>query len=208
MRFARGARATRCALVARGVAALAVAALLAGCGSAPASPSPTYTAVPIAATAWPSGTTGQYGLQIDPSLLGKIPSHAGAVAVKEDGGTESQVLGDPDVAKTLDRFVAASVGGYSDPDWLNISIGHFRPESQDPDIYSAWIDQYATGACSQANGVSGDPSQELIGDFTVDVTTCAGGLTGYTFQRGDWVVVSMYEFGPKHIGKALIAAIY
>jgi hypothetical protein len=108
----------------RGVAGLAIAAVaLAGCGGGVVSPSPTYTAVPIGPTAWPSGTTGQYGLRIDPSLLGKLPAHAGALPITEDAGSESTVLDDPDAAKTLDRFVAASAGDISDPDWVNISIG-------------------------------------------------------------------------------------
>src|ERR1035437_535296 len=117
----------------------AAAILLAACGSATPSPSPTYTAVPIAPTAWPSGTVGQYGLKIDPSLLGKLPAHAGALPLTEDAGTELIVLDLADAAKTLDRFVAASAGGIGDPDWVNISIGHFRPESQNEDVYSAWI---------------------------------------------------------------------
>ena len=103
--------------------------------------------------------------------------------------------------------MAASAGGIGDPDWVNISIGHFRPESQNEDVLAAWIVQYAIGACSQAGGVSGSDQQD-IGDFRVDISTCAGGITVYTFQRGDWVVVSMYELGPKHIGRALIAATY
>ena len=192
----------------RGVAALAVAAIaLAGCAGAAASPTPAYTAVPIGPTAWPSGTTGQYGLRIDPSLLGKLPAHAGALPITEDAGSESAVLDDADAAKTIDRYVAASAGGLGDPDWLNIAVVHFKTESQNPDVYSAWVEQYAEGACSQANDVSGTDQQD-IGNFRVDISTCAGGITVYTFQRGDWVVVSMYEFGPKHIGRALIAAIY
>ena len=193
----------------RGVAALAVAAVaLAGCGGDTASPSPTYTAVPIGPTAWPSGTTGQYGLKIDPSLLGKLPAHAGAAPILEDAGSEAIVLDDADAAKTIDRYVAASAGGLLDPDWLNIAVVHFKPESQNVDVYSAWVDQYAQGACSQAGGGSGSDRTEDINGYTVDISTCAGGITVYTFQRGDWVVVSMYELGPKHIGRALIAAIY
>jgi hypothetical protein len=192
----------------RVAATLAVAAIaLAGCGGVTASPPPAYTAVPIGPTAWPSGTTGQYGLRIDPSLLGKLPAHAGAVPILEDAGSEAIVLDDADAAKTIDRYVAASAGGLGDPDWLNIAVVHFKTESQNGDVYAAWIDEYAKGACSQANGVSGTDQQD-IGSFTVDISTCAGGITVYTFQRGDWVVVSMYEFGPRHIGRALIAAIY
>ena len=192
----------------RGVAALAVAAIaLAACGGGVVSPSPTYTAVPIGPTAWPSGTTGQYGLRIDPSLLAKLPSHAGALPITEDAGSESIVLDDADAAKTLDRYAAASAGGIGDPDWLNIAVVHFKTESQNEDVYSNWVEQYAVGACSHAGGVSGSDRKE-IGDYTVDISTCAGGITVYTLQRGDWIVVSMYEFGPKHIGRALITAIY
>ncbi|HEX7611317.1 MAG TPA: hypothetical protein VF371_00995, partial [Candidatus Limnocylindrales bacterium] len=143
-----------------------------------------------------------------PSLLGKLPAHAGALPVKEDPGSEATVLDDADAAKTIDRYVAASVGDILSPDWLEIAIGHFKTDSQNGDVYSAWIDQYAVGACSQAGGVSGSDRTEDIGTINVDISTCAGGITVYTFQRGDWVVVSMYEFGPKHIGRALIAAIY
>jgi len=193
----------------RGVAALAVAAIaLAACGGGVVSPSPTYTAVPIGPTAWPSGTTGQYGLRIDPSLLGKLPAHAGALPILEAARVEAIELDDADLAKTFDRYVAASAGGLGDPDWLQIAIGHFKPDSQNGDVYSAWVDQYAQGACSQAGGGSGSDRTEEINGYTVDVSTCAGGITVYTFQRGDWVVVSMYELGPKHIGRALIAAIY
>jgi hypothetical protein len=194
----------------RGVAALAVAAVaLAGCGGAIASPSPTYTAVPIGPTAWPSGTTGQYGLRIDPSLLGKLPAHAGALPITEDAGSESTVLDDASVANTLDRYVAATAGDIGNPDWLKIAIGHFKTDRQNGDVYSAWVVQYAQGACSQAGGVSaGSDRTEEIGDYTVDISTCVGGITVYTLQRGDGIVVSMYEFGPKHLGRALIAAIY
>ena len=192
----------------RAAATLAVAAIaLTGCAGSGASPTPTYTAVPIGPTAWPSGTTGQYGLKIDPSLLGKLPAHAGALPVKEDPGSEATVLDDADAAKTIDRYVAASAGGLGDPDWLNIAVVHFKTESQNEDVYSNWVEQYAAGACSQASGVSGTDQQD-IGDFHVDISTCAGGITVYTFQRGDGVVISMYELGPKHIGRALIAAIY
>jgi hypothetical protein len=192
----------------RGVAVLAVAAVaLAGCAGAAASPTPAYTDVPIGPTAWPSGTTGQYGLKIDPSLLAKLPGHVGALPITEDAGSESIVLDDADAAKTIDRYVAASAGGPGDPDWLNIAVVHFKTESQNEDVYANWVEQYATGACSQASGVSGTDQQD-IGDFRVDISTCAGGITVYTFQRGDWVVVSMYELGSKHIGRALIESIY
>jgi hypothetical protein len=184
-----------------------VAIVLAGCGEAVATPTSGRTAVPIGPTAWPSGTTGQYGLRIDPSLLAKLPAHAGALPIVEDAGSESSVLGDAAAANTLDRYVAASAGEVSDPDWVKISLGHFKTESQNADVYSAWVDQYAKGGCSQAGGVAGT-TQQTIGDWLVDVSNCNGAVTVYTLQRGDWVVLSMYDFGPKDIGRQLITALY
>ena len=193
----------------RGIAALAVVAIaVAGCGSAVPTPSaPAYTAVPIGPTAWPSGTTGQFGLHIDPSLLAKLPAHVGALPIKEDAGSESTGLTDSDLAKTVDRYAAASAGDIGDAEWLKISISHFKPDSQNTDVYSAWVDQYAAGACSQAGGVA-ETTQPTIGDWLVDMTTCNGGVTVYTLQRGDWVVLSMFGLGPKDIGRQLIASLY
>ncbi len=191
----------------RAVAALAVAAIaLAGCSGAVASPSPAYTAVLIGPTAWPSGTTGQYGLRIDPSLLDKVPRSVRALPLTEDAASEAIALQDADLANTLDRYTAASVAKIGDPDWLAVSISHFKADGPTADVYTAWVQQYADGACSQAGGVS-RTTQETIGDKIVDVATCNGGLTVYTLPLGGGVVLSMYEFGPRQIGRQLIAAL-
>jgi hypothetical protein len=74
-------------------------------------------------------------------------------------------------------------------------------------VLSAWIDQYAAGACSQANAVSSS-TQETINGLIVDVATCGGGPIVYTVLLDNQVVLSMFDFGPKQLGRKLIEAIY
>jgi hypothetical protein len=82
-----------------------------------------------------------------------------------------------------------------------------RPESQTPEVYTAWVDQYATGACSQADAVSGT-SQPTINNWVVDVSTCAGGPVVYTLILGDGLLLSMYDLGPKDLGRMLINQLF
>jgi hypothetical protein len=200
----RRSRARRARELAALVAAIALA--VAACGPGP-SPAPNYTSVHIGPTPWPAGTTGQFGLHIDPSLLAKLPSTVDAYPLVEDALSENQALDDADLAKTFDRYAAAAIGNVGSDNWLNIVIGHRKPEAQTPEVLAAWIDQYATGACSQANGVSAT-AQETINDWTVDTATCQGGPVVYTLSLGNGVVLSMFGFGPRDLGRALIKAIY
>jgi hypothetical protein len=185
---------------------LLAAFAIAGCGSAIASPS-LYTAVPIGPTAWPSGTVGQYGLKIDPSLLGRLPQFVGAEPVSEDPLSESGALDDQDLARSLDRYAAATIGEIGDADWVKVALAQFRTEDLDPDVYLSWVDQYADGACSQASGVV-DTGHTTISGFEVDTAECSGDLSVYTLSLGKGLVLSLYEFGPKHLGRKLIETLY
>jgi hypothetical protein len=198
-----------------GTAALILAALLASmslasaaCGPATPTPAAAYeTETHIGPTPWPNGTTGQYGLHIDPSLLARLPETVDAYPLIEDPTTEGTDMADADLAKTFDRFAAAAIGDPSADDWLNVAIGHLKPESQNADVYQAWVAQYASGACSQANGVA-TTSQTTINDWSVDVATCGGGPVVYTLQLSDGVILSMFGLGSRNLGEKLIEAIY
>jgi hypothetical protein len=183
-----------------------VAGIAAGCGSGSGSATPFTTEVPIGPTAWPSGTTGQYGLHIDPSLLGRLPRNVAAYPLVENAGDEMAALTDADLARTFDNYAAASIGVISDADWLQLVIGHLRPETQTADIYTAWVSEYATGACSQADGVSGS-DQTTINDWIVDVSTCTGGPIVYTLSLGNGTILSMFDLGPKDLGRVLIQSL-
>lgn len=197
--------------VAPALAALlaAIALVVSACLPA-ASPTPGWTEYPIGPTPWPNGTTGQYGLRIDPGLLRKLPASVDALPVVEDAISEGLALDSPDLAAHFDSYAAASIGVFTDADWLQLVIAHFKSEPQSPDtfdLYGAWVDYYATGACSQANAVA-STGQEQIGDWKVDVATCGGGLTVYTLSLGTGTVLSMFGAGPKNIGRQLIEEVY
>ncbi len=147
-------RSPRAVARAAALAALLVAAALslAGCDGVGATPTPQYTAVPIGATPWPNGTTGQYGLHIAPSLLTRLPKFVGAQPLVEDAEGEIQAMGNADLAQTFDSYAAAKAGDIGDDNWLSLVIGHLPPANQNDDFYSSWVDQYATAGCSQADG--------------------------------------------------------
>jgi hypothetical protein len=183
-----------------------LALLAAGCGSPTATvrpPATSYTAVPIAPTAWPNGTVGQYGLHVDPTLLGLLPQSVDALPLAENAGSEQGAMDSADIARSFDAYAAASIGVVGDPDWLNLAIGRLKPEAQTADFYDAWQAQYAAGACSQANGVAGS-SQQTINDWTVVVSTCNGGPVVYTLKISQDVIVSMYGLGSRDLGRKLL----
>ena len=191
-------------------AALLSAAALSGiaaCAPATTTPAPPVTAVPIGPTVWPQGTVGKTGLRIDPSLLGRLPKFVDAIPIMEDAQSELIDLDDPNLAQTFDRLASASVADIASPDWLSIDVGHLKDPTQVTDILAAWQDQYATGACAQAGGVSGN-HQETISDWNVDVSNCAGGPVVYTLYLGNGVILSMFGLGDKDIGRRLINALY
>jgi hypothetical protein len=180
---------------------------IAACGVGPATPPPPrYTAVAIGATAWPSGTVGHYGLRIDPSLLGRLPASVWALPLKEDAASESGALDNADLANSFDGYAAASIGFVTDPDFLYLVIGRRKPDKLDADFYTAWVEQYATGACSQANGVASS-DQQTINEKTVDVSTCNGGPVVYTVSLEDGLLLSMWGMGPRDLGRKLIEAL-
>jgi hypothetical protein len=69
------------------------------------------------------------------------------------------------------------------------------------------VDEYATGACSQAGGVASS-SQQDINDWKVDVSTCNGGPLVYTLSLGKGLLLSMYGLGPRDLGRKLIESLH
>jgi hypothetical protein len=190
------------------VAVAALLALAAGaCGTTVATPSPDQTSVPIGPTPWPSGTVGQYGLRIDPSLLKRLPIAVGGIALVEDAGTEAVEMDDPALPTKVDSLAAAMAGDVLDPNFLRVEVVRFKPMAQDADVYSQWIDDFAAGVCAQANGV-GDSSQDTINGWFVDITTCNGGPIAYSLSLGDGEYLSMFDNGPKGLGRMLLSNLF
>lgn len=196
----------------RAVAPLVVAAAaigVGGCGaSAPTLPSatPTTSVVPIDATPWPNGTVGTYGLRIDPSLLKLIPARAGGLPVAESPELETPPLESADTVKTIEALASARIARVSDPDWAVVTVMRLQPDSTGDDAYGSLVSEYASGACSQAGGPGLRATAE-IGERSVAVVTCQGGVTAYVLRLDERTVVAAMELGPRKLGRQLIAAI-
>ena len=70
-----------------------------------------------------------------------------------------------DLANTFDRFAAAVIGDPTQADWLNVAIGHLKPDVPGPTSTRPGSPSMPRGACSQADGSLGnDPvhDQRLV----------------------------------------------
>ena len=197
----------RAALLGLTVLMVGGAVAVAACSPAE-SPTPFATEFPIGPTPWPIGTYGQYGLHIDPSLLGKLPRTVDAYVIEEDAQDETVAMDNQDLANNFDGYAAASIGHLGDSNWLTLVVGHVKSNVVFTDFYQAWVTQYDTGACSQAGAVS-STGQSTIGGWVVDTATCGGGgLQVYSLSLGDGLLLSMFGAGPDQLETKLISAIY
>jgi hypothetical protein len=190
--------------------AVAVSALLAGCSPVARTPSPTptsgVTVIPLNPTPWPSGTVGQYGLRIDPTLLTRLPATVGGLPLVESADLELSAMDNADLAANFDAFAGAGVGSVADSNWLSLVIGRLKAEAQTQDFYVSWVEQYGAGACLQADGVD-TTEKETIDDWDVDVITCKGGVVVYVVLLDDGILLSIQDLGSRHLGRQLIEAL-
>ena len=199
-------------------AALAVAAATSGCSYNVVAQTPTplpigtgtrpglATQVPLEATPWPNGTTGAYGLRIDPSLMSNIPSIVGGNPLIENVAIESAALDDSQYAASFSAFYVARIGRITDLNWVQVSLASLKEDSQTQGFYLAWRDDWFKAVCSQADGV-GTTDTQSINDWPVDVALCKGGVDAYTLNLDNGIMVSIADFGPRRLGKQLIQGI-
>ena len=180
--------------------------LLAGCGGTGSTAVPQTTTVPLVATAWPNGTVGQYGLQIDPSLLSNLPETVGGLPLVEAAPLEIDALDDPDLPASFISVASAQAGSIQATDSLSVNIALVREPDQTDQFYQAWRTDFAKGVCSQADGVAKTETQ-TINDWEVVVATCTGGPRAYTLWIQSGMLVSIQDNGPRHLGTELIDGI-
>lgn len=194
-------------------ALLVLATGAAGCGTNTVAPSPTLpaprvqqTAVPLMPTPWPNGTTGSFGLRIDPSLLSNIPTVVGGNPLVEQTDIEILAMNQPQYATAFSGYYVAGLGTITDLNWLEVAIGERKTDAVDQAFYTSWRDDWFQSACSQAGGIA-STAQESINDWNVDVATCVGGVDAYTLALDNGVIVSIMDLGPRRLGRQLIQGI-
>ena len=184
-----------------------LAAAATACAYYPEPPSPTPAApgtdVLIMPTGWPNGTTGTFGLRIDPSLLSNIPTVVGGNELVEAADIEIAAMNDASYAKAFSSYYVAGLGSTTALNWLQVTLGAPRADAQSEGFYATWRDGWFQTACSQAGGVD-TSGQKEINLWQVDFATCKGGVDAYTLILDDGVIVSIMDLGPRHLGLQLI----
>jgi hypothetical protein len=164
------------------------------------------TAYPLDPTPWPNGTTGAYGLRIDPNLLSNIPAIVGGNPLQEEVAIESAALDDAHYAAAFNSYYVAGIGSITDLNWIQVSLAALKADANTEDFYTSWRDDWFKASCSQADGIA-TTSVQSINDWQVDVATCNGGVDAYTLSLDNGVLLSIIDFGPRRLGKQLIQGI-
>ncbi len=193
-------------------AAFAAALLVAGCvmddGPPPTPRSPLPTTAAPAPSDTPANTlpmpSGAH-VSLDASLLAVLPAAVGGVPVNQEPDSFAEAIRDPSFVANVDRAVfAIAVSGN---DLASGVVAHLRPGVWSDAFFRDWRDSYNEGACAQSGGVAGN-AEAKIGDRTVFIGTCAGGLRTYHAWIEDrGVVVSAFSLGERRLGEQLMAGL-
>jgi hypothetical protein len=199
---------------------VAVALVLAACGSSTPSAPPSLQATPVAtpsAAVVPSapvpssvpasGAAASPGasLVLDETLLSILPANVDGVPVTQEPDSFAQAAADPDFAKNVGS--AAFGIAVDGSDLASGVVAHLRPGRYSDGLFRDWRDTYDAGACAQAGGVAGN-AQADIGGRTVFITTCGGGLRTYhAYVPERDVIVSVFSLGDRQFGEQLMGGL-
>jgi hypothetical protein len=218
------------------VVALAFVAIMAGCGGGdPAGAAPGTSAATATATVGvgtpasptdapsPTGATGSPGspvpaastgpsltpIVVDPALLSILPASVDGIAVQAAPETATQMLADPELARSASAVaigIVVAPGSSTGDDIASAGVIQLRPGIFDTDFYATWRAGYDAAACAQAGGI-GSHLQQQIGSHAVEVTVCSGGARTYhTHLAGD-VLVSITAVGDRRFGERVLAGL-
>ena len=200
---------------------LVIALVLAGCGSAPVTPTPAVvptasgSRVPRPGRIEPAASTPAASrapapipaasVALDESLLGVLPPDVGGVPIRLEPDALASALSDPDFARNVEAaaFAVAVDAG----DLASGVVARLRPGVYTDALFRDWRDTYNAGACGQAGGVAGN-AQADMGGRTVYIATCAGDLRvyhAYLPERG--VIVSLLSVGQRRFGEQLMGGL-
>ncbi len=164
------------------------------------------TDAPIAPTPWPNGTTGKYGLRIDPRLAGQLPSSVGGNPLVEDTFAEIDAMGESQYGASFDAMYIAQVGEPTDLNWVQATVATVKGGAIGDEFYASWRDAWYKLVCTQAGGLASS-SRETINDWQVDIGLCSGGARAYVLELDNGVLLSLVDVGPRQLGRELIQAL-
>lgn len=208
----RGGHRTRDRRAFLGLLPVAIA-LLTGCGSpvATPSPSPPSSPAPPIGTASPGPTSGSSptpvasgAVAIDSSLLSVLPATVDGLPFEETPDQEAAALADPLLGEVGTAIASGLAIDAPTGQFVYAVIVRLRPGVLTADSYRDWRDSYDEGACSQAGGVAGNAEAEIDGR-TVYIGTCDGGVRTYhAWLEAQGLLVSASAVGDRRLGEVLV----
>lgn len=189
------------------VAVPLLALILAGCGTAVPSGTPTSNSIPTPALT-PTPTTRPVGsggpVAIDPSLLDHIPAQVDGLDVMRRPETDLAAAADPVVTAFGEGVVTALAIDPVSGDFAYATLVRLRPGVFTEDLFRSWRESFDEGACSQAGGVVRTAVAE-IAEREVHIDSCEGGLRTYHVWLGNSrVLVSVSAIGERRLGEHLV----
>ena len=167
----------------------------------PAPPLPT-TAAP--STAAPSSPGAKGAVAIDATLLEVLPAAVDGLPMTESPEAEAAAFDDPQLATVGTAIVAGIAVDATTGEFVYAVVVRLLPGAMDDGVFRDWRDSYDVGACSQANGVSGNAQAQIVGR-TVYVGTCAGGVRTYhVWLEAQGLLVSASAVGDRRFGEILM----
>jgi hypothetical protein len=222
MRFRRTGAGFAARAARAGFAAVALAAIVAGCGSAvvptpsvqpaivtpaPSTQAAVVTPAPSVALSpgLPPPSPGA-AVVMDPTLLDILPEAIGDAKVGIEPGSFADAAGDPSFAASVDAAAFAIV--VDGEDLASGVVAHLRPDVYSDGFFRDWRDSYDEGACAQADGVASRAEVGLDGDRTMYIATCTGGLRTYhVYVPEREVIISLFSLGEQRFGERLLTGL-
>ncbi len=176
--------------------------------TAPPSPSELLPSQSIEPTATsPAATAPGGGVAIDPALLAVLPPEIAGHPLDEALEAEASAIGDPALARDVERLATAFVHDDRLENWAIVSVTAVRAGAFDEAFFRSWRDSFDAAVCEAAGGVAGH-AEATIGGHQVAIGTCAGGLRTYSLhlEQGD-LLISISAVGDERYGELVIAGL-
>ncbi len=196
---------------------LSAACALTGCGPSVipspsargGSPSASAVSPTQGATAGDAPSPGATGaIAIDKTLLDVLPASVDGLPMTESPEAEASAFGDPQLARVGTAIVAGIAVDGTTGEFAYAAVVRLKPGAMNDTVFRDWRDSYDEGACSQANGVSGNAQAQMDGR-TVYIGTCAGGVRTYhVWLEAQLLLVSASAVGDRRLGEILMNTLH